>query len=162
MATGFKNVPVVLHASDIMVTKLVKLSPEQDVFQAIALLVKNRISGAPVVDTTGKLMGMFTEKNCLEVLTAATYDSLPSSAVGSFMIQDPICIDERTQLHSIAHMFTHQPLRRLPVVRDGKLVGQVSRRDVIRHAAKLIKPINKRESATLYLSAIENNVWPTA
>ena len=162
MATGFKNVPSVLCASDIMITKLVKLGAEQDVFQAIAILVKNRISGAPVVDTTGKLLGMFTEKSCLEVLVSATYDSLPSSAVGSFMTHDPVCIEETTQLHTIAQMFTSQPLRRLPVLRDGKLVGQVSRRDVIRHAAKLIKPVNKRGSATLYLSALENNVWPTA
>ncbi len=161
MATGFKNVPDVLCAGDVMTTRLVKLQPEQDVFQAVALLVKNKISGAPVVDTDGQLLGMFTERCCLEVLVDATYESLPSSEVGSFMIEDPVAIDENMQLLSVAQMFISQPIRRLPVLRDGKLVGQVSRRDVIRHAAKLIKPVNDRGSATLYLSALENSSCPT-
>ena len=58
-------------------------------------------------------------------------------------------------------MFISKPIRRLPVLRDGKLVGQVSRRDVIRHASKLIKPVNDRGSATLYLSALENSTIPS-
>lgn len=161
MATGFKNVPGVLCAADVMTTRLVKLYPEQDVFHAVSLLVKNKISGAPVVDTDGRLLGMFTERCCLEVLLDATYRSLPSSEVGSFMIEDPVSIDENMQLFSVAQMFISQPIRRLPVLRDGKLVGQVSRRDVIRHSAKLIKPINDRGSATLYLSALENSTNPT-
>ena len=49
-------------ASDIMVTRLVKLNPDTDVFKAIEILVKNRISGAPVVDDDGKLVGVFSEK----------------------------------------------------------------------------------------------------
>jgi CBS domain-containing protein len=161
MAIGFKNVPDVLCAADVMTTKLVTLSPEQDVFQAVALLVKHKISGAPVVDTDGRLMGMFTERCCLEVLLDATYRSLPSSEVGSFMIEDPISIEQNMTLFSVAQMFISQPIRRLPVLRDGTLIGQISRRDVIRHAAKLIKPVNNRGSATLYLSALANTSNPT-
>jgi CBS domain-containing protein len=144
-----------------MTTKLVTLSPEQDVFQAVALLVKHKISGAPVVDTDGRLMGMFTERCCLEVLLDATYRALPSSEVGSFMIEDPISIEQNMTLFSVAQMFISQPIRRLPVLRDGTLIGQISRRDVIRHAAKLIKPVNNRGSATLYLSALANTSNPT-
>ena len=160
MAMGFKNVPTGLCVGDVMTTKLVKLNPEQDVFQAVSLLAKHKISGAPVVDIDGRLLGMFTERCCLEVLLAATYESLPSSEVGSFMIEDPVWIEENMLLFSVAQMFISQPIRRLPVLRDGKLVGQVSRRDVIRHAEKLIKPINERGSATLYLSALANSSIP--
>ena len=160
MAMGFKNVPDVLTAADVMTTKLVKLHPEQDVFHAVSLLVKHSISGAPVVDSDGRLMGMFTERCCLEVLLDATYESLPSSEVGSFMIEDPVAIQENMTLFSVAQMFISRPIRRLPVLRDGKLVGQVSRRDVIRHAEKLIKPVNDRGSATLYLSALANSTSP--
>ena len=161
MAMGFKNVPDVLCAADVMTTKLVKLHPEQDVFHAVSLLVKHKISGAPVVDTDGRLLGMFTERCCLEVLLDATYRSLPSSEVGSFMIEDPVAIEENMTLFSVAQMFISKPIRRLPVLRDGKLVGQVSRRDVIRHASKLIRPVNDRGSATLYLSALENSTIPS-
>ena len=78
MAMGFKNVSDVLCAADVMTTKLVKLHPEQDVFHAVSLLVRNKISGAPVVDTDGRLLGMFTERCCLEVLLDCLLYTSPS------------------------------------------------------------------------------------
>lgn len=154
MATGLK-LSNVLCASDIMTTKLVKLRPEQDVFHAIDLLVKNKISGAPVVDENDMLVGVFTEKCCLEVLVDTAYESLPSNEVGAFMIQSPLTIQENMQLFSIAQMFISQPVRRLPVVRDGKLLGQISRRDAMRHMSEMNKPVRVKGSATLYLSALD-------
>ena len=154
MATGLK-LSNVLCASDIMIKKLVKLHPEQDVFQAIDLLVKNKISGAPVVDDDDMLIGVFTEKCCLEVLVDTAYESLPTNEVGSFMIQAPLAIEENMQLLSIAQLFISQPVRRLPVVRDGKLLGQISRRDAMKHMSELNKPVRVKGSATLYLSALD-------
>jgi CBS domain-containing protein len=148
-------------AKDIMVTKLVTLSPHMDVFEAIGLLLRHRISGAPVVDADGKLLGVFTEKSSLSVLVEAAYEQLPTTEVYAFMIPDPVTITEDTDLLSIAQLFLNCGARRLPVLRDEKLVGQVSRRDVLMAANRLIALPPGREKDILYLSSlIERNDAP--
>ena len=59
------------YAKDILVTKLVTFPPHADVFEAIELLLKHHITGAPVIDETGKLLGVFSDKSCMTVLAAA-------------------------------------------------------------------------------------------
>ena len=141
-------------AGEIMTRRLVKLDPEMNVFKAIDLLVKNRISGAPVVDDKGTLLGMFTEKSCLAVMVDAAYEGLPANLVGSFMNEPADTINEDTGMLSMAQIFLNKQTRRLPVLRQGKLVGQVSRRDVIGAATKIMKQSPSRENQLLYLSAL--------
>jgi len=141
-------------AADIMTRRLVTLDPEMDVFKAIRLLMKNRISGAPVVDTNGKLLGMFTEKSALEVMVDAAYEGLPANLVGAFMDEPADTITEETGMLSMAQVFLNKQTRRLPVLKDGKLVGQVSRRDVIGATTKMIRKSPSREKSLLYLSAL--------
>ena len=142
-------------AGEIMTRRLVSLDPEMNVFKAIELLIKNRISGAPVVDKNGTLLGMFTEKSCLEVMVDAAYEGLPANLVGSFMNQPADTIDEETGMLSMAQIFLNKQTRRLPVLRKGKLVGQVSRRDLIGAATKIMKQSPAtRENQLLYLSAL--------
>ena len=144
-----------LTARDIMVTRLVTLRPDMDVFKAIEVLIKNKISGAPVVNQAGELIGVFSEKCCMQVMVDAAYEGLPSNRVEVFMDDDPQVVTENTSLLSIAQVFLITARRRLPVVAEGKLVGQISRRDVIRHAIKTVKKANvEREGSLLYLSAI--------
>jgi len=141
-------------ASDIMVTRLVKLRPDTDVFKAIEILVKNKISGAPVVDEDDQLLGVFSEKCCMQVLIDAAYEGLPTSNVGSFMDKNPDSVPEDAHLISIANFFLISPNRRLPVLRDGELVGQISRRDVIRVAARKSPRFTDFSKRLLYLSAL--------
>jgi CBS-domain-containing membrane protein len=130
---GEKRIANSLRAKDIMVSRLLTLSPEMDVFKAIGLLLKMRISGAPVVDHERKFLGIFSEKTSMQVLISSGYDQLPTSRVGAFMNQDlQRIIDEETSLLAIAQIFLDTPYRRLEVVRHGQLLGQVSRRDVLR------------------------------
>ncbi|MEX0716849.1 MAG: CBS domain-containing protein [Planctomycetaceae bacterium] len=143
-----------LLARDIMVTQLVTLSPEMDVYDAIGLLLRHRISGAPVLDDDRTYLGVFSEKCCMGVLVEAAYDGLPSTRVGEFMQCDSIAIDEETDLLTIAQIFQRSGNRRLAVLRDGKLVGQISRRDVLRATHELLAPRPNREAALLYLSGI--------
>ena len=109
-------------AKDIMVTKLVTLTPEIDVLDACQMLLKNRISGAPVVDRDGSFLGTFSEKCCLSVMVKAAYDRLPSNEVRAFMDTGVHTIDEETDLLSIAQVFLHTGQRRLPVLRGDQLV----------------------------------------
>ena len=152
-------------ARDFMIKKLVKLHPDMDVLEAVQMLLKNRISGAPVVDSDGVYLGVFSEKCSMQVLLDAAYEQLPSNTVRAFMDCDAQTIAPDTQLLSIAQVFLLTSYRRLPVLEDGRLIGQVSRRDVLRAALALLKhrPIRSQETTLLYLSAlVERNEAPVA
>ncbi len=152
MANSIRN----FSAKDIMTRRLITLHPDNDVFQAIDMLVKHKISGAPVVDENGALLGMFTEKSCLEVLMDAAYEGLPTNQVGAFMSDPADTIEEHTSLLSMAQVFLNKKTRRLPVLKGKKLIGQVSRRDVMKAASKVMKSSPNRESTLLYLSALRS------
>jgi CBS domain-containing protein len=141
-------------ARDIMTTRLVKLSPQMDVFDAIGLLLKHQISGAPVVDAEGRLVGTLSEKHCMSVLVEGACHQLPTTEVWAYMETDPRTISEDTDLLTIAQIFLTAPTRRLPVMREGELVGQVSRRDVLRAAHRMMEVQPNREIALLYLSSL--------
>ncbi|MEM9409836.1 MAG: CBS domain-containing protein [Planctomycetota bacterium] len=142
-------------AKDIMTRRLVTLHPEQDVFEGIELLVKNKISGAPVVDENQKLLGVFSEKCCMQVLMDAAYEGLPTNQIGAFMDDDPHTITANTELLVMAQVFLLTTRRRLPVVTEnGELLGQVSRRDVIQAASKMLSKPASNHNPLLYLSAL--------
>lgn len=127
-----------LHAGDFMVQRLVCLSPQTDVFDAIGTLLANRFSGAPVVDPDGRPLGVFSEKDSMRVLIKGAYEQWPGAEVGAFMNPDPgRIITEQTDLPTIADMFVNTPYRRLLVVRQDILQGQISRRDVLHHSRLL-------------------------
>lgn len=144
-----------IAAKEIMVTRLITLRPEMDVHDAIHLLLKNRISGAPVVDERGNYLGVFSERCCLGVILDSAYEQLPTHDVGSFMDSEAQTISPDTQLLSIAQLFLLSHCRRLPVIDDDRrLLGQISRRDVIRSGLKQLEQTPARESSILYLSAV--------
>lgn len=152
-------------ARDIMVKRLVTLRPELDVMVAVQRLLKNRISGAPVVDIDGTYLGVFSEKCSMHVLLDAAYEQLPSNQVRVFMDTDAKTINPDTHLLSIAQVFLLTSYRRLPVLEDGKLIGQVSRRDVLKAAHDLLRkaPDRNEGSSLLYLSAlVERDEAPLA
>ena len=140
--------PDVPRAKDLMATKLITLTPDMDVFEAIHLLLKNRISGAPVIDKSRQFLGSFSEKTSMTVLLGAAHDQLPTSRVEAFMDKDRSrAIDEEKSLLSIAQMFFDTPYRRLAVLRDGALIGQISRRDVLRASHSMSRYITNRQDA---------------
>jgi CBS domain-containing protein len=144
-------------AKDIMVTKLITLTPDMDVHEAIGMLLSHRISGAPVLDSERRLLGVFSERCCMDVLIKASYEQLPSTQIFPFIDTEPRCITEDTDLLTIAQIFQSTPTRRLPVVRDGNyLVGQISRRDLLKaeHKNLRFKTNLPQEITLLYLSGI--------
>ncbi len=143
-------------AKDIMVTKLVTLTADMDALEAMRKLLQHRISGAPVVDAEGNYLGVFSEKNSMRFLLDLAYEQLPSSQVGAFMDTSmERTIGEDTDLLTIAEKFLNTEYRRLPVLRGTKLMGQISRRDVLAAALKMIdKHPCERKTTLLYLSAL--------
>jgi CBS domain-containing protein len=127
-------------ARDIMATKLVTLSPETSIFDAITMLLKNKFSGAPVVEKDGTLCGVLSEKDCMRVLAGGSYDHRDGEeliSVAAFMSRHLITIKLDDGIYHIVDTFDKHNVRRLPVVENGRLVGQVSRRDVLRGIKKM-------------------------
>ncbi|WP_166820300.1 CBS domain-containing protein [Thalassoroseus pseudoceratinae] len=141
-------------ARDIMVTKLITLRPDMDAFDAIELLLKHKISGAPVVDASRRLIGVFSERCSMSVVLEGAYQQLPTNDVAAFMDTSPRTIDEEVDLLSIAQIFQETSFRRLPVLRDGILVGQISRRDLLRAVHQTFAQATCQDSALLYLSSL--------
>jgi len=145
-----------ITARDFMVTDVITLSPATDVIDAVRLLLKQHISGAPVVDSKGKYLGVFSEKCSMHVLLDAAYEQLPVHDVRSFMDAEAQTIAPETHLLSIAQVFLLTPYRRLPVLDNGKLVGLVTCRDVMKCWMGLIDqaPSDSREMTLMYFSAL--------
>lgn len=122
-------------ARDIMTTSLVTFAPDTTLFEAIRLMIKNQISGAPVLDEQNHLAGIFSERNCLQVLAAGEFysdDHREEGSVGNYMTQDFQSVGPDADIYTLAQTFLTHTVRRLPVVEDGQLIGQVSRRDLLR------------------------------
>ena len=118
-------------ARDVMTKELVTLSPSTTSEEAIEVLLKHKISGAPVVESDGTLAGIVSEYQLLAVIYD---DGFKSQPVEELMTQEVLTVDEGTSLTEIANLFIMHRIRRLPVLHDGELVGQISRRDIIRFA----------------------------
>ncbi len=141
-------------ARDLMVRNLVTLSPHLDVFSAIDILLQRRISGAPVIETDGTFLGVFSEKSALQFIVNAAYENLPDAGLIPFVDAFPPTIEPETDFLTICQTFLNQATRRLPVVEDGKLLGQISRCDVMRKVRDLIKTKSSAGAQLLYLSAL--------
>ena len=118
-----------VSVQSIMTSKVVSVKPETPVFDAINLLVKSRISGVPVVDSENRVVGIFSEKDVLEMLIDKNSDI--KKTVDDYMTRDVVCFTEEDSAIDICKFFIRSDLRRVPVVKDGKLVGIVSRRNII-------------------------------
>jgi CBS domain-containing protein len=119
-------------AADMMTPKLIILTPEMDIYEAIRILIKRGISGAPVVDGDGNLMGILSEYDCLKVVTAGAYEGLPEGKVADYMTCPATTIRPDASMLDVVTKFMKNPIRRIPVMDDtGQLLGQISRKDVL-------------------------------
>ena len=118
--------------ADVMATRLVTFTPDMNIHEAIRILLGKRISGAPVVDADGALVGMLSKKDCLKIVFSSQYHDDWGGPVRDFMTTPVETLDAGLDLVSAAQHFLDSHFRRFPVLRDGKLVGQVSRYDILK------------------------------
>ena len=119
-------------AADIMSPLVVTLTPEDDIYSAMRTLLKKRLSGAPVIDRQGTLVGMLSEKDCLRILTAEAFDGLPQGTVAGYMTSPVETVKRDTSVYDIVTTFLGRSFRRMPVLDDGgHVVGLVTRRDLL-------------------------------
>ncbi len=117
---------------DYMARTLITFTPDMDVLEAVHALVTHRIAGAPVVDRTGSLVGVLSEQDCLRVALNAGYHGIWGGPVADFMSDKVKTVDANMSIIDLAQLFLDSPYRRFPVMDENRLVGQVSRRDVLR------------------------------
>lgn len=124
---------------DYMARTLVTFKPDTDVLDAVHVLVNKRIAGAPVVDDEGNLLGMLSELDCMKVALDAGYHGNWGGPVSEFMSEGVETVDAEMSIVDLAQIFVSSRYRRFPVMQGTRLVGQISRRDVLRALEYLAK-----------------------
>jgi CBS domain-containing protein len=130
--------PTVL-VKDIMTTNLVLFTVEQSIHEVMNSLIKNKISGGPVVDDRGKLIGVISEADCMKEVSDSRYFNMPilDKSVGHFMTKEVEALPASMTLFDAASRFHETSRRRFPVLDNNKLVGQISRKDIVIAAINL-------------------------
>jgi CBS domain-containing protein len=119
-------------AKQAMSKGLVTFREDMDILEAVRILIEKRISGAPVTDRLGNLVGMLTERDCLQIALDAGYHSHNGGQVSGFMTKEVKAIESETPVMEIAELFAKTHYRRLPILDHGRLIGMISRRDVLK------------------------------
>lgn len=134
-----KKIAAPILVQDHMSTNLVTFFPNDTIDHVLALLTKKKISGAPVVDRNGDLVGIISEVDCLKEIIKGKYSNTPTfpGTVGAHMTKNVITLKPDLSLFDAAQLFLDKKIRRFPVMKEGKLVGQLSLSDVIRAFPKL-------------------------
>ena len=121
-----------ITVADYMSKRLVTLTQDTDVIDAIKKLLDHKITSAPVTDSKGQLVGMFSEKDGIKVFLESIYNQGMSGKVGDFMTTDAISVDATSSIVDLAEKFETSSVRSFPVFEDGEFVGVISRVDVLR------------------------------
>ncbi|MBC2838166.1 CBS domain-containing protein [Robiginitalea sp. SC105] len=128
-----------LSVRDYMTRELITFRPDQSVEEVIDLLIKHKISGGPVVDEEGKLVGIISEGDCIKHISESRYFNLPmeEGQVSSRMIRNVETIDGNMNIFDAAKKFLSARRRRFPILENGRLVGQISQKDILKATLKL-------------------------
>jgi CBS domain-containing protein len=151
-----------MKAADIMTPKVLSVSPDAPILEAMQLMLVNGVSGLPVIDQHGKLTGIVTEGDFLRRVETGTekkrtkwleffvgpgqlaeeYVRTHGRRVGEVMTPDPFTIAEDTRLEDVVDSMERRHIKRVPVVREGRVVGIVSRADLLHALARLVRTLS--------------------
>ncbi len=173
-----------MKAADVMTTKVISLSADAPITQAIRLMMQHRISGVPVVDAEQRVIGIVTEGDFLRRVETGTTRKRPrwleillgpgrladeyvhgfGRKVEEIMTPDPICVKMDTPLEEIVALMERKRIKRLPVLKHGRLAGIVSRANLVHALASLVHEIKPglpadSEIRASILAEIEKQPW---
>jgi CBS domain-containing protein len=115
-----------MKVKDVMTPNVISVPEDSSIEDAARLLARHRVSGLPVLNLAGKLIGMVTEYDLI---------SKQGTTVGDIMSRSVISITEDTDVEEVVHLLTNQRIRRVPVLRGDQIAGIVSRSDLVRQIA---------------------------
>lgn len=150
-----------MRAHQIMTQNVITVTPETSIVDAASAMLQNGLSGLPVVDDTGRLVGIVSEGDFLRRFEIGTQRRRPNwlqffigpgreaaefahergRRVGEVMTRDPLTIIEDTALEDVVRLMEQNHIKRLPVMRDEKLVGIVTRANLLRAVAGLAREV---------------------
>lgn len=173
-----------MQVRDVMTRSVISVKAEESILQAAQLMLQNRISGLPVVDANGALVGVVTEGDFLrrgelgtsrrrpkwlEFLVgpgrlANEYVHQSGRKVAEVMTPDPVTVGEDDPLETVVQLMEHRRIKRLPVVRDGRMVGIISRANLMHALASLARetPAATADDAAIrerILAALAEHHW---
>ena len=119
-----------------MTTSLITFKPDQSIESVMQALIKNRISGGPVVNDKNELVGIISEGDCIKQISESRYYNMPmqDQTIEKHMVSNVETIDGNMNIFDAANKFLQSKRRRFPIVEKGKLVGQISQKDVLKAA----------------------------
>lgn len=117
---------------DYMDTVVHTLHPSLSIHEAVTFLLDNGVTGAPVIDDQSQVVGIITAKDCLRLLAVGDGEGLPDGVVGDFMTRAVTSVTPQMNIYFVAGMFLRDVVRRFPVVEGGRLVGAITRFDILR------------------------------
>lgn len=121
-------------AKEVMNPSVITVSKDEDIHEAIRMMVLNNITGLPATNEDGTIAGVITEKDVLALLY--NVEDKPG-AVKDFMTAEVVCVDQEDDLDKVVETLQANYFRRVPVLDKGRLVGIISRRDIIKHIREL-------------------------
>lgn len=148
-----------MKVSDVLTRRVISIDPQATVMEAVRLMLQNHISGLPVIDAKGKLVGMLTEGDLLRRAETGTqrhrkrwvefvlgpgrmadeYVHTHARRVSEIMTTDPVTVGEEVSLDEVVRLMEERSVKRLPVVRGGKVVGIVARANLMHALASVGK-----------------------
>jgi CBS domain-containing protein len=123
----------VITIRQVMNPKVVALRPDSTLTEAVHFLTQNHIGGSPVVNDEGELVGMISELGLIDVVFE---DSVQNAPVAKYMTTQLQIVHPNEPLMRAAQLFALYAFRRLPVVEDGKLIGIITRRDLMNYSLR--------------------------
>jgi predicted transcriptional regulator len=122
-----------VQAKDYMSDKVLKVTAQTDLFDAIHMLLQYRLSAAPVVDDEGQVVGVISEGDCLKAILTLTYhEEEKGGTVGDYMTKEVSTVNIDTDIIGVSNLIIEKGVYCVPITQHGKLVGQINRSDVLR------------------------------
>lgn len=129
-----------IKVRDVMTSQVATLKPNMGATVALRVLIENRQSGAPVVDDNNTLLGVLSEADCMISAFAGGYYDQERWLVGEKMTQQLDAVNEDCTLVAAAELMIAHKRRMLPVVREGKVVGMITRHHLLKSVLETLEP----------------------
>jgi CBS domain-containing protein len=124
---------------DCMSQSMILFTKDQSIIEVVDMLIKFRVSGGPVVDEHKRVIGVISEGDCVKQISESRYYNMPmeDTSVEKYMSKEVETMSPDLNLFDAANLFLKSKRRRFPVVENGKIIGIVSQKDILRTALML-------------------------
>jgi len=142
-----------LHTVQYYMTQdVVTVHKDLNIYKAIDKLLHHRISGTPVIDDFGNMVGILTEKDCLRIMANGSFHEMPGGLASRYMTEDVKTVTPETDIFVVADLFLKNHFRRVPVLNGKKIAGQISRCDVLAAVQDIVNVKATTKPSKEYLS----------